>query len=138
MTDPTSRRKIVAQACITDSPYTQRVLLLRRSMSNTYPGMWETPGGEVEAGETVPKAVERETLEESGLVVLALHPFHLYEYDEPEGPVVCVHFRVGLLGPMEVKLSSEHDSFALVAPEDLHRYSMFPNMKEAVERAFAR
>lgn len=129
----------MAQACVTDSPYTQRVLLLRRSLSNTYPGMWETPGGEVEPGETVPRAVERETREESGLAVVALHPFHLYEYDEPDGTqVVCVHYRVGLVSPMEVVLSSEHDQFALVSPEDLHRYAMFGNMREAVERAYAR
>ena len=46
------------------------VLLVKRSSSSrTEPGMWSRPGGQVEFGETVEEAVEREVLEETGVTV---------------------------------------------------------------------
>jgi 8-oxo-dGTP diphosphatase len=51
------------------------VLLLRRSTtSRTDPGKWCRPGGQVEFGESVTDAVERETMEETGIVVRAVRP----------------------------------------------------------------
>lgn len=49
------------------------VLLVQRSKdARTEPGTWSRPGGQVEFGETVEQAVEREVLEETGLAVKAL------------------------------------------------------------------
>lgn len=46
------------------------ILLVKRSLSSrTDPGLWSRPGGEVEFGETVHEAVEREVLEETGIRV---------------------------------------------------------------------
>lgn len=46
------------------------VLLVKRSLeSRTEPGEWSRPGGEVERGETIEKAVEREVFEETGVRV---------------------------------------------------------------------
>lgn len=47
-----------------------RLLLIRRG-HDPHRGSWSLPGGRVEAGETVAQAVEREVLEETGLVVRA-------------------------------------------------------------------
>jgi 8-oxo-dGTP diphosphatase len=59
-----------------------RLLLIRRG-SDPGRGLWSLPGGRVEAGETPARAVEREVLEETALVVRA-------------GPVVG---RIELPGP---------------------------------------
>jgi 8-oxo-dGTP diphosphatase len=47
-----------------------RLLLVRRG-HDPGKGLWSLPGGRVEAGETIAAAVEREVLEETGLVVRA-------------------------------------------------------------------
>jgi ADP-ribose pyrophosphatase YjhB (NUDIX family) len=44
-----------------------RALLIRRRDN----GKWEPPGGVLEPGETVPEALEREVLEETGLKIAA-------------------------------------------------------------------
>ena len=42
-----------------------QVLLLKSPRD----GDWEFPGGQVEEGETIPYALEREVLEETGLII---------------------------------------------------------------------
>ena len=50
-----------------------RLLMIRRG-HDPHRGCWSLPGGRVEAGESVEQAVEREVLEETGLVVRAGAP----------------------------------------------------------------
>lgn len=50
-----------------------RLLLIRRG-HEPGKGRWSLPGGRVEAGESAAEAVEREVLEETGLVVRAGEP----------------------------------------------------------------
>jgi 8-oxo-dGTP diphosphatase len=50
-----------------------RLLLIRRGHAPSA-GLWSLPGGRVEHGETPAQAVEREVLEETGLVVRAGQP----------------------------------------------------------------
>lgn len=50
-----------------------RLLLIRRG-HDPHRGSWSLPGGRVEAGESAERAIEREVLEETGLVVRAGAP----------------------------------------------------------------
>lgn len=62
------------------------VLLLKRSMSSrTDPGLWSRPGGQVEFGESVKKAVERETKEEAGVTVEAIRELDFTETISEDG-----------------------------------------------------
>jgi len=46
------------------------ILLLKRSInSHIDPGLWSRPGGKIEFGESIVSAVERETKEETGIIV---------------------------------------------------------------------
>lgn len=62
----------------------KKILLVKRGRPPSE-GLWSIPGGKVQAGETLIEAVEREILEETGIVIrtgeLAYH-FEFIEHDE--------------------------------------------------------
>jgi mutator protein MutT len=47
----------------------EKLLIDRRLPTGSFPGMWEFPGGKLEAGESVVDCIAREILEELGLKV---------------------------------------------------------------------
>lgn len=59
----------------------QEVLLALRPAHKHQGGLWEFPGGKVEAGEQVEAALARELMEELGVQVLACEPLLLSEHD---------------------------------------------------------
>jgi 8-oxo-dGTP diphosphatase len=69
-------------------------LLARRPPGKLYAGFWEFPGGKVDAGEPLARALERELLEELGIRVVKAYPWisrvHVYEH----GTVMLHFFRV--------------------------------------------
>jgi 8-oxo-dGTP diphosphatase len=74
---------LVAAAALTD--VVRRVLIARRPAGKPMAGLWEFPGGKVNAGETPEEALMRELAEELGIKVCreCLAPFtfasHSYE-----------------------------------------------------------
>ena len=69
-------------------------LLAQRPAGKVYAGWWEFPGGKVEAGEPLARALEREIREELGIGVGKAYPWitrvHVYEH----GTVMIHFFRV--------------------------------------------
>lgn len=74
---------LVAAAALTDAD--RRVLIAQRPAGKSMAGLWEFPGGKVDAGETPEQALVRELREELGIEVCleCLAPFtfasHAYE-----------------------------------------------------------
>ena len=86
----------VAAAAIFDSE--GRVLTCRRNIERREGGMWEFPGGKVEAGETPAEAVVREVREELGVEILV---GHLIASESTARGNVTIHLSVyaaGLVG----------------------------------------
>jgi 8-oxo-dGTP diphosphatase len=68
-----------------------RVLLVQRG-TEPLKGQWTIPGGLIDVGETLREAVEREVLEETGLVVEPLELVELLDRIHREGDRVRYHY----------------------------------------------
>ena len=60
-----------------------KILLIKRAHEPSQ-GMWAVPGGSVQPGETLQAAAERETREETGLIIKAKEPIHVFDLIERE------------------------------------------------------
>lgn len=60
-----------------------RLLMSRRPAGRAWAGLWEFPGGKVEAGETPEGALVREWREEMDVTPVAVSPYHFETVDEP-------------------------------------------------------
>jgi 8-oxo-dGTP diphosphatase len=109
-----------------------RVLIAQRPAGKTLAGLWEFPGGKVEAGETPEACLIRELDEELGIAVthacLAPFVFASHAYDD-----------FHLLMPLYlcrrwdgVAIAREHAALAWVRPERMDDYPMPPADKPLV------
>lgn len=71
-----------------------RILIARRAQDRHQGGLWEFPGGKVEAGETAREALVRELHEELGIGVVAASVMLDVRFDYPDRRVVLEVFRV--------------------------------------------
>lgn len=65
-----------------------RILIARRADTQHQGGLWEFPGGKVEAGESVKAALARELKEELGIVVSSARPLIKIQHDYPDKQVL--------------------------------------------------
>lgn len=70
----------------------RRFLVRVRPKGGPMPGVWEFPGGKLEADETPEDAVIRECLEETGLTVTVLRHWTTLRYIYPHGPVELAYY----------------------------------------------
>jgi 8-oxo-dGTP diphosphatase len=76
----------VAAAVIRDG--NGKILITQRAEAAHQGGLWEFPGGKVDAGETVQAALRRELQEELGIEVSAARPLIQIEHDYPDKQVL--------------------------------------------------
>jgi len=69
-------------------------LLARRPPGKVFAGYWEFPGGKIEPGEPVARALERELREELGIEPSTAYPWLTREYVYPHAAVRLNFFRV--------------------------------------------
>jgi len=115
---------LVAAAALVDVD--GRVLICQRPQGKHLAGLWEFPGGKVEAGETPEACLIRELEEELGIVVThaCLAPFvfasHDYESFHLLMPLYLVRRWTG------TPRAKEHQALAWVKPSKLGDYPMPP------------
>lgn len=73
-----------------------RVLLSRRKAGSHLEGMWEFPGGKVDAGESPTEALVRELREELGIEVIVddILDVAFHRYEEAKKAVLLLFYRV--------------------------------------------
>jgi len=115
---------LVAAAALIDTD--GRVLICQRPEGKQLAGLWEFPGGKVEAGETPEACLIRELDEELGIQVTnaCLAPFvfasHGYESFHLLMPLYLCRRWSGFV------TAKEHKALAWVKPNDLRNYPMPP------------
>jgi 8-oxo-dGTP diphosphatase len=100
-----------------------RVLLTRRHPERHQGGLWEFPGGKLEAGESLATALARELHEELGVVLVDHQPLLEVRHDYGDLRVLLdVHEVLGFTGEPR---ACEGQPMRWVRPEDLTAYE-FP------------
>lgn len=106
-----------------------RILIARRAETQHQGGLWEFPGGKVEAGETVACALRRELREELGIEVTRSRPLIKVSHDYPDKQV--------LLDVLEVDAfegephGAEGQPLAWVLPKELAEHA-FPEANKPI------
>ena len=117
------------------------VLLIRRGKPPLY-GRWVVPGGTVELGEPLERALVRELQEETGLVVEPLELLTVFDRIERDGEQVVYHYVIvdylcrWLSG--EARAASDALEVAWANPTDLGRFDLPAKALEVVQDAFRR
>ena len=101
-----------------------RVLIAQRPIGKAYAGYWEFPGGKIESGETVERALARELHEELGVQVQVCEPLLTLVHRYPEYTVRLQIRRVrGFSGEAR---SREQQALSWVNPDELNQWRLLP------------
>jgi 8-oxo-dGTP diphosphatase len=119
---------IVVAAVIRDRP--GKILLTRRPAGSHMGGLWEFPGGKVEAGEAPIAALGRELEEELAISAKIGSPLTFAVHEEPGMRIVLLFFAATLGDTSPTAL--EGQEIAWVAPGDLPSYPTPPADAELV------
>jgi 8-oxo-dGTP diphosphatase len=120
-----SNRLILVVACaLIDAD--GRVLIAQRPSGKAMAGLWEFPGGKLEAGETPEQALIRELQEELAITVRepCLAPFTFASHTYPDFQLLMPLY---LCRRWEgTPMAREHSALKWVRPRDLSQYPMPP------------
>lgn len=110
----------------------QLILISQRAADAHQGGLWEFPGGKVESGETVTRALARELREELGISFSESRPLLIVPFDYGDKAVLLdVHLVTGLRGNAR---GLEGQPLAWVSAQELARYE-FPAANVPIVKA---
>jgi 8-oxo-dGTP pyrophosphatase MutT (NUDIX family) len=116
------------------------VLLIRRSASRIFPGLWQCVTGGLEAGERVPMGALREVSEEVGFGRAEIEAFYDLDqvghfYDEgPDAVVAAAIFAIRVRSDATPRLSHEHDDARWMAAAEAAGVVVWPSYRQTIER----
>jgi (d)CTP diphosphatase len=100
------------------------ILLAQRPAHADQPGMWEFPGGKVEAGESQPEALIRELQEELGILAL---PVTYVASHQREVSGRLIHLHAWHVPEFTGELTAhEHSQLVWVKPEEAFSWDLAP------------
>ncbi len=130
-------RIVLVNRCVIENDE-GRLLLIKRSQNDRFnPGLWEFPGGKLEAGQDLQTALRREVIEETGLTVEPVSPlvyadsFVIKEGNKYAGLPYVVIFNIGRIISGEIQLS-EHDDYAWETQDGALARELTPESEKAL------
>ncbi len=138
VSNPNDRPKVVLvnRSVIINSK--GKILLIQRAKNDrNNANLWELPGGKLDEGQDISHALEREVLEETGLLI---NPVSRSAYFESlvisSGPYIglpyIVIIGISLLEEGKVKLSEEHQDFVWVELKNANKYELTSETEKAL------
>lgn len=115
---------------------TDHVLILKRRPNDVHnPGMWDLPGGRLNPGEDPAQGVVRETLEETGITILAPDvPVGIHHFTRQDGQVITMIVYTLRIPQQSVTVSEEHTGYQW-APVDVVKSHAHENYHGDIDRA---
>ncbi|MEK7585181.1 MAG: NUDIX hydrolase [Patescibacteria group bacterium] len=120
-----------------------KVLIIREAgnyLGGTNHGKYDFPGGKVKLGESIVKAVNRETSEEVGVKVKIIRPFFVDEwYPKIKGEkiqIIGIFFACEIVD-REIKLSHDHDDFVWVDKDNFSSHPLIEATRNALDKLFS-
>ncbi len=103
----------------------KNLLIVRRALHDSQPGIWEIPGGALDYNEDLDQGVKREVYEETGLSVRVLFPFAAQSGTSTKGyQVIRIAYLCELLNDSQtVHLSRDHDEYKWVNLEEINSFN---------------
>ena len=129
---------ICINRCIIKNPSEPKALIIKRVLNDSYnPGLWEFPGGKLDAGQDVGHTLEREILEETGLLINAISRlvyFDSYVIGKGKniGKTLIELYGIADLTGGILKLSKEHDDYAWKTYKEALGYELTLSTREAL------
>lgn len=109
-----------------------QILLTRRPEGTRHAGLWEFPGGKLDAGESPQEGLQRELREELGIEVRVGEVFDVVYYRYDWGAVLLLAYHCQQLsGEIRNLEVAEH---RWVAPADLGTYPILPADMPLIQR----
>lgn len=112
----------VAAAIIEDTE--GRILIARRREGKSQAGLWEFPGGKIEAGESPEQCLIRELREEMNIKIEPYAFFAVNEHAYDTVTIRLIAYKARMIGGI-IQLS-DHDEYRWVGAEELTKYPFAP------------
>ncbi|MGD8783157.1 MAG: NUDIX hydrolase [Thioalkalispiraceae bacterium] len=110
------------------------VLLVKRK-NPPCQDQWAIPGGKVNFGESLKRAVKREISEETGIEIEVHSPIYTFEIIEPELHYVVIDFTTSYLSG-ELKAADDAAQAAWISREDFPTLEINPITKQLLKNQF--
>lgn len=102
-----------------------KVLIVQKDDQHKLAGLWEFPGGKIEAGESEETCVQREMIEELAVSVHLVKKWFQYTYQLPQYRL-SIRVFIAELASENIQLL-EHVNMAWVEPSELNQYAFVPS-----------
>lgn len=114
----------------------EKVLIAQKERSHKLAGLWEFPGGKMEAGETPESCLKRELAEELGIVIDITGFFAEYTFALETAVLHVMGYQATVIGG--TLTLHEHDAVRWVDVSELNQYPFVPSDMGFVERLAAK